>query len=349
MDGTRVGALLGAALMSVAVIPLSPGRGAAQVAYDSPRGRVEVLGLRRWTVRMLQDSIRHYVPGQELHDAACVVTLRDSLHFADATVEYLEMRDEIGAPSRKYLTIKLVEPEHAALVQWDVRPRRARTSLIADYAPLVLPVTDSTGEIWIGRIAHWLQFADSARRHRALVNAPSPVRSDAERVTTFLQRSREERDRQRAMSVLADDGFWPNRMAAVMVLSNFTAHDSTWWTLARALRDPNEGVRHVASVVIGTLPVRPVDWSGAVGDVRLLVGGTHLLAIQDVFELLTRTSVVPALAAALLRGNAEWVLTHLAAETPMASDAAHRLLVRLNGGRDLGRSRSAWESWILTL
>ena len=56
----------------------------AQVAYDSPNGRVELLGLRRWTLDMLRDSIRRYVPGQELHDAACMVTLRDSLRFARA-------------------------------------------------------------------------------------------------------------------------------------------------------------------------------------------------------------------------------------------------------------------------
>lgn len=61
----------------------APAPVAAQVAFDSPKGRVEVLGLRRWTLGMLQDSIRHYVRGQELYEAACMVTLRDSLHFAE--------------------------------------------------------------------------------------------------------------------------------------------------------------------------------------------------------------------------------------------------------------------------
>ena len=40
---------------------------------------------------MLQDSVRRYVRGQELYDAACMVTLRDSLHFAEASVERFEM------------------------------------------------------------------------------------------------------------------------------------------------------------------------------------------------------------------------------------------------------------------
>lgn len=341
--------LLGrAAVVACSFVAVLPSTGPAQVAYDSPRGRVEVLGLRHWTLRMLRDSVRHYVPGQELHDAACMVTLRDSLHFADASVQRFEWQRP-GEPARSHLTIKLIEPDQAARVQWDVRPRNPHTSLLGDYSPLILPITDSTGGVSVGRIMHWLQNADAVKRQKAMLHAPQSARTDAERVFAFLDRTRGEVDRQRAMSVLRRDGFWVNRMAATLVLSNFAAVDSTWWTLVRALRDPDEGVRVAASEVIRTLPARPVDWSGATRDLRLLLGGTNLLAIDDVLDLLATTEVAPELAAILLRDNAEWVLDHLAAETPMASDRAHSLLVHLNGGRDLGRSRSAWESWIRTL
>ena len=46
----------------------APRAAAAQVAFDSPAGRVEILGLRRWTVAMLRDSLRRYAPGHEPHD-----------------------------------------------------------------------------------------------------------------------------------------------------------------------------------------------------------------------------------------------------------------------------------------
>ena len=62
--------------LCVAACLLTPCSGGAQVAYGAPTGRIEVLGLRHWTLAMLQDSIRRYVPGQELHDAACMVTAR---------------------------------------------------------------------------------------------------------------------------------------------------------------------------------------------------------------------------------------------------------------------------------
>jgi hypothetical protein len=325
-----------------------PASVAAQVAYDSPKGRVEVLGLRRWTLAMLQDSIRHYARGQELYDAACMVTLRDSLHFAEASVEQFEMAPP-GLPQRLFLAIKVIEPGQAASVQWDTHPRNEFSSLLPDYAPLILAVTDSTGAIWRSRVIHWLQFSDSSGRQLALAGAAMNARADGTRAFAFLDARRTEGDRVRAARVLTDDGFWVNRLAAVAVLSNFATHDSTWFLLVRALRDPHEAVREAAQAVVRALPPRQVDWRGSVRDLRLLLGGTNLLAMQDVFEVLTKTEVDPALASPLLRNNAGWVLDHLASEAPMASAAAHRLLVRLNGGRDIGPSRTAWEAWARTL
>ncbi|MDB4915072.1 MAG: hypothetical protein JWM95_2716 [Gemmatimonadetes bacterium] len=332
----------------VLLLCLVPGTSRGQIAFDSPKGRVEVLGLRRWTIHMLQDSIRHYVHGQELYDAACMVTLRDSLHFVEASVDHFNMSPP-GALSRSFLTIKVVEPGQASTVQWDERPRNQFTSVLPDYAPLVLSITDSTGAVWRGRMLHWLQFADSAARSAALSRAPAAAQEDANRVFAFLRSRQSDADRARAMRTLKRDGLWVNRMVAVSVLSNFPSRDSTWWTLVSALRDPHEAVREAAASVLMSLPARPIDWRVSTRDLRLLLGGTNLPAIQTVFALLANTSVAPALAQPLLRENSEWILDHVAAETPMAGDAAHRLLVRLNDGRDLGRTRSAWAAWTSAL
>jgi hypothetical protein len=65
--------------------------------------------------------------------------------------------------------------------------------------------------------------------------------------------------------------------------------------------------------------------------------------------MLDRTEVSPALASTLLRGNADWVLDHLASRAPQASMLAHELLVRLNQGVDLGSTRAAWKKWAASL
>jgi len=102
--------------------------GAAQVAYDGPSGRVEVLGLRAWILQMLQDSIRRRVPGQTLESAACMVTLRDSLHFADASVQGISYSGGADAAVRNYLVVKVIEPQEATRVRWAPAPPDSLTT-----------------------------------------------------------------------------------------------------------------------------------------------------------------------------------------------------------------------------
>jgi len=339
-------------LLGIALVIASAASAGAQARYDFDSGTVEVMGLRKWTLRMLRDSIKRYAPGQDLHDAACMVTLRDSLHFVEASVN-----DWVGfnGPDKSFLSIKVVEPGQRATVKWDVRPRNEISSLLPDYAPLILAITDSTGAVWRGRLSQWIQYynTDSATRAKALNRVPetrrATAKADAERVWAFLANHQAETDRVRAMKTLHDDGFWVNRFVAASVLLNFPTQDSTWWTLVRTLRDPQEDVRDFANYSLRQMPKRRVDWSPVASDLRLLLNGTNLPSIESVFELLDRTEVSPSLAAPLLRRNAGWLLDHLGSRAPMASDLAHKLLVRLNNGRDLGTKRAPWERWVASL
>lgn len=339
------------ALVGVSLVLVAHGAG-AQVAYDGQRARVEVLGLRHWTVQALKDSIRQRVPGQTLEDAACMVTLRDSLHFADALVLQLTYPPaRAGDADRHYLVIKVVEPQEAARVRWRPAPRDSFIVLRPTYAAVVIPATDSLGQLWVGRLMDPLQFygRDSAYRAAAMRGRRESERDDAARLWRFLDAHRAEADRRTALTALRRDGPYANRIVAAAVLANFAGQDSTWWALAEALRDGNEAVRSAALTVLRGLPARPVDWATAAPTLRALLGGTNVGATQDVLELLDRTHVSAALARPLLRENGAWVLTHLRAEYPGAKHFAHALLVRLNGGRDLGATDAAWARWLAAL
>jgi hypothetical protein len=111
------------ALLALATLLTVAAPAAAQRTerYTAPAGRVTVIGLRRWTVSMLGDSLHRRSPGTTLEDAACVAVLRDELHFADAFVEWRYFSDGPGRPEQKTLTIKLVEPADARRVQWGER------------------------------------------------------------------------------------------------------------------------------------------------------------------------------------------------------------------------------------
>ena len=336
--------LLGIAIALVA----EPTR--AQVAYESPAGRVEVLGLQTWTLQMLRDSVRSRVPGTELHDAACMVILVDSLGFADALVNHLQYSAP-GAPMQQVLVIKLVEPQARHRVQWLERPQDNFTVLRPEYASVVLAASDTNGALWIGRLLWPLQFygRGTQARAEAIANAPSTVRADAERLWTFLENHRTENDARNARGVLRRDGAYADRLVAAAILANFPEQDSTWLALTDALRDPHESVRGAAAAVLQALPSRKVNWMPQVETLRLLVGGTNVGATQEVFQMLARTEVAPSLARALLHQNEFWVLSHLRAGYPGAATAARALLVQLHAGTDLGPSDTAWATWIRAL
>ena len=318
-----------------------------QARYDAGNVRVEVLGLERWTLRMLQDSVSRYVPGQKLHDAACMVTLRYSLKFRDAMVRTYS---GFSGPDSKqeFLSIRVAEPGSGP--RWRTIPPNDFMSLLPDYAGLLLPVTDSAGSIWTTRIDVGLYFRDSEQRTRMLSRGDSARRAamqaDGDRVLVFLESHRSDTDRLRAMRSLDSNSVYANRMAAAYVLSNFPEHDATWHTLVRAMRDPHEGVRGAAQLALSTMSQRTIDWAPVSTELRMLLGGANLSALDDVMSMLVDTKVSSTLTPSLVRQNGVWITRLLMSEAPQVSTRTRVLLVALNGGSDLGASPTAWRRWI---
>jgi hypothetical protein len=280
-----------------------------------------------------------------------MVTLLDSLHFADALVQSRIRPASAGEAEKEYLVIKVIEPQESARVRWRPAPKDSFKVLRPDYASIVLPVTSWNGQLLSGRLIEPLQLygRDPTERAAAIRGRPQIVHDDAERLWSFLDAHRSESNRHTAVAALRQDGPYVNRVVAAAVLANFAEQDSTWWELTEALRDGNEGVRLAALVVLVGMPSRPVNWAPSAPSLRALLGGTNVLATQEVMELLVRTHVSPALAQALLHDNGDWLLTHLRAEYPGANYSAHALLVQLNSGRDLGANSAVWARWLATL
>lgn len=300
---------------------------------------------------MLRDSVRARRPGVELHDAACMVVLREDLGFPDALVKDLRYSDAPGAPVRRYLVIKLVEPESRARVKWlPARPDSLKI-LRPEYATVIMAATDSTGDLWYSRILWPLQFygRGSDARRSAAASVSADERVDAERLWDFLDQHKSAADWATARTVLQRDGSYADRMIATSILANFPERDSTWFVLADALRDPSEPVRLAAAAVLASFPSRKVDWLSKTETLKWLLGGTNVAASELVFSMLARTQVSPALARPLLLNNEFWVLTHLNASYPGAAHAARHLLVQLNSGIDLGADPARWRRWIRQL
>ena len=305
---------------------------------------VEVMGLRHWSLRMLQDSLQRYAPGQTLADAACMATLRYKMGFADASVTRFSGFDRTD-PKRAFVSVRVLEPRPRS--NWRALPTGAFESLLPQYAPLILPVTDSTGAIWVGRLLFGFQIADSAQRDQLLQSTNPEARVDYQRLTDFLEANAG--DAMKAMRVLDSSAAPGNRIVAALVLSKHPERDESWHALIRALRDPHEGVRAAAATSLRRLPRRPMNWRPVAGELRLLLGGANVSEIESVMRLLMETQLDPALASSLAGGNSGWLLPMLDSRTPVTAYVTREFLKTLNRGSDLGSGSRAWRAWLAKL
>jgi hypothetical protein len=314
---------------------LSPLAAGAQQQIQTPNGTLEVLGLKRWTVQMIEDSAAKYAPGQDLATHACAAVLRLKLGFADASV----MAFPVGPHTDSLLYIvTVVEPQDSALIRYRDTP--------VDSLP-------TPGE-WRSAVQ---VFTEHNLAFQRAVQTPGFLRADtldpgvaaryaeALPVRSLVRAHRDTADYTGALHTLANDGSWINRMVAVLLLQNFPARDSTWWALADALRDRDGFVSGTAGMVLERMAPRRVDWAPMVSELRALLDGTDLFAHNTIMHVLASTEVAPDLAAALLHEGGALVLAKLGSSDPVGRVAAHDLLVQL-AGRDLGFAVRAWKEWI---
>jgi hypothetical protein len=322
----------------LAAIIAAPSVLRGQVVLQNDSLRVELIGLRRWTVPMIQDSLRRHAPTSSLLSHACAVALR-SIGFADASATYYPAGT--GGDARELLVVSVIEPHDSALVRWRAAFR--------DTLPSRAPARDAAA-----LFARQPRAAQQLLRRPGLL-APGAVLAPADSflapalpLRAFLEAHRTPAAARRSFRTLARDGNDTNRVAATIVLANFPEQDRTWWALVDGLRDRATPV-HVAAMQLlhGLTADRPrrVDWAPATASVRAVLDGTDLFAHDDLLAALAATQVSPRLARPLLAGGGRLVLAKLRASAPHQRTLARRFLVQI-AGRDLGDRPERWERWV---
>lgn len=321
---------------------------AAQAVFESKQGRAEVIGLRRWTVQMLADSVSAKAPGESLYSRACAAILQQKLGFPAAAVS---IQVENGADGMRPVDvlITVVEPADSARVRqrrlsggWrlpDSAWRTLRATLVPDEEPQVNAFLFALQLVGFHRIgmAEQLQL-------------PPEMLADARPFWTSIAALHRPADLALARRSLAADTNWVHRLMAVAALANFRDRDAAWHLLAAGARDPEHLVRTAAVAALKTFlqgDVRRVDWTPAVADLRTLLGGSHVWGYQDVMAVLAGSRISPSLARTLLAGNSALLAAHLRAQNDRASAPALALARQLSGRPTA--TREAMLAWLRTL
>lgn len=313
----------------------------AQVILDTPKSRIEIIGLHRWTLQMIEDSLAAYSPMDSLTGHACAAILRGKLHFADASVNTF-----IGFPTRdakQYVAITVVEPQdsmriHYKPFRYDSLPSRATWAeafAVLRSQPRVAQQAIQTPAFFADKLA-----ADDSAKFASV-----------EALHDLIARSRTNADFELARHVLETDSAYANRAIAAILLVNFANRDAAWWSLVDALRDPVGIVSSTAAQVLGTMTLRAprrVDWAPMASRLRYVIDGTNLFAFDPLVQTLTATEIEPALAPALLAGGGDLVRAKLQSSAPNVRDGVVALLARLSG-LPVTTDGSAFSEWMNTL
>jgi hypothetical protein len=333
---------LPAVLLAAAVaFPVATLRG--QAILEVPGKRIEVVGLRRWTIPMIQDSLRKYAAGVTLESHACAAVLRYKVGFADAAASSYGV---LVGDSVESIVISVIEPQDSALVRFralpmdTTRPRR-------DWDAMVPLVSTKQGT---------LMFAlDEAVSRQAGQPRPAvPARIDTlalMTIRTFLASHRRPGDLRTARSVLATDRNYHDRAVAAALLVNFLADDAALNALVDALRESDGAVKVIASHLLNEFAEhmpRRVDWRAAAPSIHVILNGTSVAVDRQLMDLLVTTGAGPMYARAFLKGGSARLLEYLGTRHPWPRESARRLLKALSG-RDYGDDAVRWRGWIATL
>lgn len=329
---------------------LSPSLVSSQTLISSPKGPIEIIGLHRWTYRMLRDSLARYAPGEGLRSHACEANLEAKLKFPSASVVYYfevtDINQEIPKPT---IVITIVEPQDSARVRY--RKLRAETAPSARLSQL--RNTAFPKNIDVEDYSLLLQFYPIAQRfgidsaEKALSNFSEKLKPQANLLYQKLTSYRQQEDLTEALTIVESNGSDQLRLAALGVLLNFPGDDRSWYALLQSARDPVKELRSVAIPVIRSFSLeyaRPVNWVPVKEDLRWLLGGTNVSAFTSIVDVLNKTKIDPELSKFLLQGNADLIFAHAHAHFPGARTPARDLLRRLSG-IDADETGKQWVSW----
>jgi hypothetical protein len=325
--------------VAFALVPL---RAPAQVV-TTPEGQVEFIGLKRWTVQMVRDTMAKRAPGQPLGQCAGVL---QSIGFASASSLH-----ELQPDGTEYVVVTVVEPEDRDRVHLRPPPPDSLPD-VRSWRPMTRLFRERNRAFQLSLAGYLFHRAGDTAAIRRFLSA---ARADSLPVIAawhFLDRQRSHADLHRALRILHSDRNRANAATAAAILLNFAGRDTAWWALADALRDGQAPVAATASQVLAAMSsttARRVDWRPALPALRDLLGGTNVFLLYDQLDILLRTGIAPELAPELLAdGHADLIVAALTARHTATREVAHRFLSHL-AGRDLGCDARAWTQWIATL
>lgn len=306
---------------------------------------IEVIGLEHWTVKMIQDSLNKYSPGDSLQSHACAAILRFNLHFADAAVmvSFLDTTNY----SKQYVLVSVVEPEDSARVHYRKNAIDFDSlSIKPEWKPGVNMIIRHPMGFQAGITLSLMNDSTKKSFNYSFMDTTGVASFEA-----FLKSHSSSLDGEEARTALRTDPNTYDQMIAAAILTQFSENDSTWWSLLESQLDSRGPVSAVAQQVLRALAANnahPINWAPEAGTIHSILDGTDLFSLPVVCNALTGTGANPQWAKAFLKGGGRMLLAYAGAHLEFVNKPALKLLRELSG-KDYGSNIKLWRQWIESL
>lgn len=333
---TKPGLVARALLFLVIILSLAE----AQVV-NTDKGKVEFIGLKRWSVRMIEESLAVYAPkGHGLW--GCAAELVGNLHFADASViRYSEY-------SAFYTVITVIEPQDSTRIQYRPKPSGS-SAVLPDYKIADSIIRKDMMAFQMALINYGLFKSGKLDSAETVIREWGVDSLSVTEIWRFLYSKKDEKHKPIAIWTALNNPDATNRTIAASILSNFAEDDSCWWTLIEVLRDRDGIVNSTArqALTVMTKPsIKIVNWTPCVPTLKFLLAGTDLFSYTTVLNVLHKTGISPTLADALLdESTTDLLLAYLQAKHSEERKSAIAFLVNLSG-QDFGDDWRSWQNWL---
>jgi len=318
---------------------------------------IEILGLRQWTIAMLNDSLRKY-QGHDLTTQGahgCAVTLRHDLRFPDAAV--MGMESKYGG---EYWLITLVEPQDSNRV----RPRRLANDttggrpewaegrrLLRENSELFgLISRDVTGEA-LRKSPNSSRESPAAEQEPANDSGQAPILRYQRAVRRWLVARQNRDDFGIALEILRNSPNQYDRQIALIVILPFLDDDRTWTALSQTLVESEGPIQRMGFSLFSSLLAsgrRPKDMNAVLPALHAILDGASQFLMPRVMTLLLGMQLDTAHAAPLLKNGGQMLLAYAGASHRGARGPALELLATLSP-RNYGRDVDRWKRWVESL
>lgn len=313
----------------------------AQV-FETERGKIEFLGLKKWDAQTLLDSMKYLSPNKPIH--ACAGQMKSDFGFTDVC-SYFHIKD-YNDLSTLYSVVTIIEDNIDGKIIYLKRPVDS-LALLKQYRDCADILNNNPSLYFAGIQTYHLYKEgniDSAKNSLATFSIKS---KEVMPFWEYLLSKKNIDEMNLALWVLNNDLNLMNRKVALAILLNFSNYDSIWWTVLNLQRFKDS---QLSSPAISTLRAlgkspRKVNWGPATASIINIINGTNLFAFQITLEILTKTEISPELANSLLKNSSELIISYLNAKHDITREVAIKFIQQVSGEKDLKNSNDC-KMWL---